>query len=482
VVFFRALFAMRFTLKLFFLVFVLCASRNIRHRDLESSDSDILDDSSLTVNRKWKELKLASRHLIKLNRKWKELATGQERVPNCRCQGEIQLDNVSGNWCYLNAYKSTVAIKCQTLGLVALYRSWIRCCDERGFTLVPCPKHPCVGKPSSASAITSGYESNLSSEDPSSDRHHVDNPVHNMPKMFQSTYNRFRGGPGRISEKRLGWVDGHCTTVEQLTAYTYCYSQYRPTKNVTQEEHRLQCIEEKCDKDDSALGHRAIVRYLKGLRKQQELVLAAKSLHKVESAAEKGISVTQNDEESQSTFEHPGWRHGGVSPNTYSWWFLDHGSGTPVHCNKKCGFFECASDDGANCQWGKYGRHGAYAHMNNVVAKKPHVTSCPHWTPKDGSDACQRLGCYCADLQRKQKGYCSGNRVGLGSDTRHGKGIKTLVDCAGYARSDNRCDGTGYFDAQRLRSSLFQCKCPTSGSCLPSSLTQGGWTIYRTKI
>jgi len=93
----------------------------------------------------------------------------------------------------------------------------------------------------------------------------------------------------QISEKRLGWVDGHCTTVEQLTDYTYCIGR-RPTKNVTKEEYRLQCIEENCDKDDSDLGHRAIVRYLKGLRKQKELVLAAKSLHKVESAAEKGIS------------------------------------------------------------------------------------------------------------------------------------------------------------------------------------------------
>ena len=70
--------------------------------------------------------------------------------------------------------------------------------------------------------------------------------------------------------------------------------------------------------------------------------------------------------------------------------------------------------------------------------------------------------------------YCSGLRVGLGSDTVHGIGAGNAEACGLLTLADPRCDGTGFFD-----SAGTQCKCPKSGSCLTSPGVHSAWTIYR---
>ena len=78
----------------------------------------------------------------------------------------------------------------------------------------------------------------------------------------------------------------------------------------------------------------------------------------------------------------------------------------------------------------------------------------------------------------KASSYCSGNRLGLGSDILHGIGVESLKKCAEYALSDSRCDGTGYFDAYR-RDGAYQCKCPENGACLINAGSGPGWSIFR---
>ena len=78
----------------------------------------------------------------------------------------------------------------------------------------------------------------------------------------------------------------------------------------------------------------------------------------------------------------------------------------------------------------------------------------------------------------KASSYCSGNRLGLGSDILHGIGVESLKKCAEYALSDSRCDGTGYFDAYR-RGGAYQCKCPENGACLINAGSGPGWSIFR---
>ena len=80
--------------------------------------------------------------------------------------------------------------------------------------------------------------------------------------------------------------------------------------------------------------------------------------------------------------------------------------------------------------------------------------------------------------QMKRSSYCSGKRLGLGSDILHGIGVESLKKCAEYALSDSRCDGTGYFDAYR-RGEAYQCKCPENGACLINAGSGPGWSIFR---
>ena len=74
--------------------------------------------------------------------------------------------------------------------------------------------------------------------------------------------------------------------------------------------------------------------------------------------------------------------------------------------------------------------------------------------------------------------FCSGTRHGLGSDTVHGIGVESLSKCGKYALLDERCDGTGYFDA-REQDGAYQCKCPENGVCLVDTGSSSSWSIYR---
>eukprot|EP00973_Karenia_brevis_P061757 8589122-Karenia_brevis.AAC.1 len=78
-----------------------------------------------------------------------------------------------------------------------------------------------------------------------------------------------------------------------------------------------------------------------------------------------------------------------------SWYFGNLNAGSvPIRCGS-LGKLQCASNDGANCQWGMYGSsYSAYQIMSGVSASQPFEISCPGWTAKDGSDACSRLSCY----------------------------------------------------------------------------------------
>ena len=69
--------------------------------------------------------------------------------------------------------------------------------------------------------------------------------------------------------------------------------------------------------------------------------------------------------------------------------------------------------------------------------------------------------------------------MGVGLDTVHGIGDESLAKCVEYVLTDARCDGTGYFDAEDDGDS-YQCKCPTSGSCLANPQPHDSWKIYKT--
>ena len=77
------------------------------------------------------------------------------------------------------------------------------------------------------------------------------------------------------------------------------------------------------------------------------------------------------------------------------------------------------------------------------------------------------------------KSYCSGERHGLGSNPKSGKGVESLAKCAEYSLSDSACDGTGYFDAIDHGNS-YQCKCPENGACLKNTGSNPDWNIYQT--
>lgn len=75
-------------------------------------------------------------------------------------------------------------------------------------------------------------------------------------------------------------------------------------------------------------------------------------------------------------------------------------------------------------------------------------------------------------------GYCHSLRVGLGTDEVHGKGNPSLDVCANLAKSDDRCSGDGYFDAEKF-GDTFQCKCPR-GTCIETTNPRAGhWAIYQ---
>ena len=79
-----------------------------------------------------------------------------------------------------------------------------------------------------------------------------------------------------------------------------------------------------------------------------------------------------------------------------TWYYLDHGEGTPFQCGEVIGELCCASNDGQNCQWGWYGQsYTPYQPMDiNIVASNPACITCPGWPTNDGSDPCQQLQCY----------------------------------------------------------------------------------------
>lgn len=80
-------------------------------------------------------------------------------------------------------------------------------------------------------------------------------------------------------------------------------------------------------------------------------------------------------------------------PKDDSWYYLNAGKGTPIRCASN-GEIECASDDGVNCLWGKYGNnYQAYQRMKDVQASQSVSIPCPGWKPKDGSNPCQSLKC-----------------------------------------------------------------------------------------
>ena len=75
----------------------------------------------------------------------------------------------------------------------------------------------------------------------------------------------------------------------------------------------------------------------------------------------------------------------------------------------------------------------------------------------------------------KKRSFCSGDRHELyESDT---LGLETLTKCAESALSDERCDGTGYFDTA-VRGGAYQCKCTGGGACLTNAKYESNWSIY----
>jgi len=75
----------------------------------------------------------------------------------------------------------------------------------------------------------------------------------------------------------------------------------------------------------------------------------------------------------------------------------------------------------------------------------------------------------------KESAYCGGNRVGVGSDKVHGKGVSSKEQCALLASEDSRCDGSRFFDYSSRNN---QCKCPTTTNCVTGN-EDPNWTIYR---
>jgi len=78
------------------------------------------------------------------------------------------------------------------------------------------------------------------------------------------------------------------------------------------------------------------------------------------------------------------------------WHYLDHGNGVAVRCYEMGSILECASTNGKDCQWGKYGIRESYAYIpeDEVFSPKPAHAQCPGWATKDGSDPCSVLNCY----------------------------------------------------------------------------------------
>ena len=75
----------------------------------------------------------------------------------------------------------------------------------------------------------------------------------------------------------------------------------------------------------------------------------------------------------------------------------------------------------------------------------------------------------------KTRSYCSGDRHRLYESGT--LGLETLTKCAELALSDERCDGTGYFDTA-VRGEAYQCKCPGGGACLTNTGYESNWSIY----
>lgn len=106
------------------------------------------------------------------------------------------------------------------------------------------------------------------------------------------------------------------------------------------------------------------------------------------------------------------------------WHYLNHGKGVPVRCGAP-GKIQCASNDGKHCLWGTFGKHGNYAAVSGVRARKPLEVSCPAWPPADGSDPCVRLSCPPA---KKEKWYYLPS--GQGTPVRCSASGK--LECASY--------------------------------------------------
>ena len=78
------------------------------------------------------------------------------------------------------------------------------------------------------------------------------------------------------------------------------------------------------------------------------------------------------------------------------------GDATPWSCGEgwSCGgdgaHIECATRlDGLACQWGQFfHHHKPYERLTGVSSGTPIRLPCPGWLTKDGTDACEVLGCY----------------------------------------------------------------------------------------
>jgi len=96
-------------MKLCFLVFVFCASKHIKRKQVESME-----------DRAWKALRKVKERAV---------ATGV-----CQCDGELHLES-EGNWCWLNRAAGTT---CKALDDTTVTTSWMRC-EKDGVRMVICP-------------------------------------------------------------------------------------------------------------------------------------------------------------------------------------------------------------------------------------------------------------------------------------------------------------------------------------------------------
>jgi len=72
-----------------------------------------------------------------------------------------------------------------------------------------------------------------------------------------------------------------------------------------------------------------------------------------------------------------------------------------VRCGLDPNTIECASDDGAHCQWGSYSGK-TWGTLTGVQAAKPLQVECPGWKPHGGGYACDKLKCYNGEQSPKE--------------------------------------------------------------------------------